>query len=311
MLEKKKSSSGNGIDIIDNNQEISIGQLIDSVTKSTGQRCTSAMIYNYEKHGLIPPPKRTEGGFRLFHIEDIRLVTCIKQWQAQGLSLNEIKERLCDCSDDFLKGFTPELPVSPRMQILKAAKVVFPKKGYAFTTLQDVAKEAGVSSSAIYQHFDNKEDLFLALTESLSFVDALDNINAALGSKDILDFAELRQALIDVAEAFISTHIDNIEIVRLFITESRDYPKVGASYCRFLIFPLEEMLENFFQKNVQLDIFRDVDLKIAVRAFYGMFSNYFILNEILYGKDVIDNPMKQSIEGMVDIFLTGLLNQKS
>ena len=285
-----------------------MGQFLDSVTKSTGQRCTSAMIYNYEKHGLIPPPKRTEGGFRIFHIEDIKLVTCIKRWQAQGLSLVEIKERLCDYTDDFPEDFTPELPVSPRLQILKAAEVVFPKKGYAFTTLQDVAKEAGISSSAIYQHFNNKEDLFLALTESLSFVDVLDNINAVLGSKDVLDFAELRQALIDLAEAFISTHTNNIEIVRLFITETRDYPMVGANYCRFLISPLEEMLEHFFQKHVQPEILCDVDLKIAVRAFYGMFSNYFMRNEILNGSEVVDIPIKQSIEGMVDIFLTGLLN---
>ena len=52
----------------------------------------------------------------------------------------------------------------------------------------------------------------------------------------------------------------------------------------------------------------DVDLKIAVRAFYGMFSNYFMRNEILNGSEVVDIPIKQSIEGMVDIFLTGLLN---
>ena len=310
MPKRKQSSNGNSFEvIIDNNHDVSMGQLLDSVTKMTGQRCTPAMIYNYEKHGLIPPPNRTEGGFRLFKIEDIKLVTCIKQWQVQGLSLMEIKERLHDCPDEFLKDFAPEIPLTPRLQILKAAEIVFPQKGYAFTTVQDIVKASGISSSVIYQHFNNKEDLFLALTENLSFVDALENINAALGDKDTLDFAELRQALIDVAEVYIKTFTNNIEIVRLFITESHDYPNVGERFCRFLIRPVEEILERFFQKHAQPEKFSDVDLKIAVRAFYGMFTNYFMFNDMLNGKKVMKLPKQQYITSSVDFFLTGLMNQ--
>ena len=293
-----------------NGMTLTIGQLVDSVTKLTGERCTPAMIYNYEKHGLIPEPKRTDGGFRLFQLQDIQRVVCIKRWQAEHLTLDEIKEKMEDCQDDF--AFSSDLSYLPedrRAQILDAAEVVFPSKGYASTTLQDIANQAGISSSSIYQYFESKEELFLALTETLSFADVLDNINAALEDKAIIDFADLRHALIDVAETFMRTHIKNSEIVRLYIAESREFPDVGVYYCRFLISPMEELLNRFLQNHSHLDIFRDYDLRIAVRAFFGMLSNYFVVDEVLHGKEVIPLPMKQSIETMVDLFLNGLLNK--
>lgn len=47
-----------------------------------------------------------------------------------------------------------------RQTILNAAEDVFRKQGVANTTLNDIAKQAGVTRGAIYWHFDNKLDLF-------------------------------------------------------------------------------------------------------------------------------------------------------
>ena len=299
----------NGIEIrIDKEREISIGQLVESVSKLTGMRCTTAMIYNYEKQGLIPPPRRTEGGFRLFHIEDIQLVACIKQWQALGLSLGEIKERLDECSNKFFEdAFILDLPADPRRQILRAAAVVFPQKGYASTTLQDVAQEAGLSSSAIYQHFNSKEDLFLALTDNLDFSDTLHQINDALNSQNDVDLKDVRQALIAVAEAFSDTHTRNAEIVRLFISEARQFPEVGERYCRRLIAPVEDSLEQYLTNQMQRGVLKKVEVKLAVHAFYGIFLNFIITQQLLRGEGILYFPKKDRISQLVDIYLQGML----
>jgi len=54
-----------------------------------------------------------------------------------------------------------------RQKILCAAERMFYKKGVPNTTLEEVAKEAGVTRGAIYWHFANKTDLFLALYEAV------------------------------------------------------------------------------------------------------------------------------------------------
>jgi AcrR family transcriptional regulator len=47
---------------------------------------------------------------------------------------------------------------------VEAARVVFAKKGYHDATMDDVAKEVGVSKGALYSYFKSKEDLLKEIT---------------------------------------------------------------------------------------------------------------------------------------------------
>ena len=46
-----------------------------------------------------------------------------------------------------------------KAMLLDAAQRVFSRQGYATTTLQDIAKEAGMTRGAVYHHFDGKGDI--------------------------------------------------------------------------------------------------------------------------------------------------------
>lgn len=306
----KTTTPENGIDIKkDTHREISIGQLVDCVSKMTEHRCTSAMIYNYEKLGLIPEPARTEGGFRQFRIEDINLVANIKRWQSQGWSLTHIKEKLQSGEDEFIDvASLLDLPADRRTQILEAAGSVFPRKGYAGTTLQDVALEANISSSAIYQYFRSKEDLFLALVDNLSFIELLGNINLSIDEDKEISYEEVRKSLIDVGEAFLDTHMRYAEIVRMFISEARDFPEVGKRYCIRLIAPVEKLLNRYLEQQMKRGILRDVDVQLAVHAFYGIFLNFVITQKLLVGEGILYFPKKDRVNKLVDIFLNGMFN---
>jgi AcrR family transcriptional regulator len=50
-----------------------------------------------------------------------------------------------------------------RAKLLDAARELIREKGYDHTTLQDVARRAGMTSGAIYGNFKNRDDLFMAL----------------------------------------------------------------------------------------------------------------------------------------------------
>jgi AcrR family transcriptional regulator len=63
-------------------------------------------------------------------------------------------------------------------QILEAARTVLGNKGYAATTISEVAAEAGVSRGLLHYYFESKEDLLarvvrLNLERSLELVDQL------------------------------------------------------------------------------------------------------------------------------------------
>jgi AcrR family transcriptional regulator len=52
-----------------------------------------------------------------------------------------------------------------RATLVDAAGRVFAKHGYAGSSMDQIAEEAGFSKGALYWHFDGKEDLFFALVE--------------------------------------------------------------------------------------------------------------------------------------------------
>ncbi len=54
--------------------------------------------------------------------------------------------------------------------ILRTAERLFATKGFNGTSMNDIVKESGVSKGAIYNHFENKERLFLTLLDAQTVV---------------------------------------------------------------------------------------------------------------------------------------------
>lgn len=78
---------------------------------------------------------------------------------------------------------TKEQALATREQLLDAAEVVFHRKGVAKATLDDIAREAGMTRGAVYWHFANKSEVFVAMCDrvALPLQGMLDEIAAAPG----------------------------------------------------------------------------------------------------------------------------------
>ncbi|CAM8649881.1 AcrR Transcriptional regulator [Comamonadaceae bacterium] len=63
---------------------------------------------------------------------------------------------------------TKEEALATRELILDAAERVFYQRGVSRTSLQEIAKEAGLTRGAIYWHFENKGELFHAMMERVT-----------------------------------------------------------------------------------------------------------------------------------------------
>jgi DNA-binding transcriptional MerR regulator len=91
------------------------GLLIGELAKRAGVSVDT--VRYYERERLLPRARRTEGGFRVFTLEAVERLQFIKQAQAIGLSLDEIRELLgsegeaaeCKRMRDLLKSKLAEL----------------------------------------------------------------------------------------------------------------------------------------------------------------------------------------------------------
>ena len=109
-----------------------------------------------------------------------------------------------------------------RQQIIEAARQVFHERGVSRTSLEQIAKAAGVSRGAVYWHFANKAEVFFAMQEhaSVPLLTRLDGLLLAEGLADPLEGIE--QAL----NAFFQTLQHHPEVRQVF--------EIMASRCEYV-----------------------------------------------------------------------------
>jgi AcrR family transcriptional regulator len=77
-----------------------------------------------------------------------------------------------------------------RLRLLKSARELFRRDGYAVTSLDRIAEAAGYSKGAVYSNFDGKEAIFLAVLESENeenLKGLLERLDGASEMPDIVD----------------------------------------------------------------------------------------------------------------------------
>ncbi|MBL8300675.1 MAG: TetR/AcrR family transcriptional regulator [Rhodanobacteraceae bacterium] len=75
----------------------------------------------------------------------------------------------------------PELQQQRRQQILDGAERCFRAKGFHQASMQDIAREAGVSMGLLYRYFENKEAIVasFATTDSAGVIALIDELAAS------------------------------------------------------------------------------------------------------------------------------------
>ena len=70
-----------------------------------------------------------------------------------------------------------------RQLVLEAAERLFVANGFAATSLEDIAREAGFSKGAVYSNFEGKTDLFFAIVEQ-QFEQLAERLRVAVEAED-------------------------------------------------------------------------------------------------------------------------------
>jgi AcrR family transcriptional regulator len=118
-----------------------------------------------------------------------------------------------------------------RQAILHAARDLFLRKGYAGTSMDEVAFMAEASKVTIYKHFSDKQTLFIAVVThaidearagSQSLVDQLGNSTDL--ELDLRDFARQHVALV--------TQPHLIQMRRMIISEAHRFPDLARAWHR-------------------------------------------------------------------------------
>ncbi len=152
-----------------------------------------------------------------------------------------------------------------RAMILATSAKLFSQRGYKGVSIRDIAQAAGMTNAALYYHFKNKEDLFLAMLRDDHEKTMASLQAAARGPGDLRD--DLKQLMLRYVE--ITCHQrQSFQMLWRDIRQIGDArgPKLFGEMRHRLLHPLEERLE----AAQAADEIQKGDAQLYARVLHGM-----------------------------------------
>jgi len=183
-----------------------------------------------------------------------------------------------------------------REQIVEAATRVFAEKGFHCATTREVARAAGVSEGTIYNYFEDKDALLLAI---------LDRLNET--ERRAADFEEgmatdFRGFLKQYLRRRMTLIWESREVFRVVLSEMLVNGELRERYLRHVADPTMRIAEENLRSRMEQGEVRETDAPLAMRSVAGAVLGVLVLD--LLGDEEIGSRSDE-----VPDVLTGLLIQ--
>jgi TetR/AcrR family fatty acid metabolism transcriptional regulator len=185
-----------------------------------------------------------------------------------------------------------------REQILRAATRVFAAKGFSRATTREVAREAGISEGTIYNYFEDKDALLMAIMDELNETErrAEDFEVGLAGDFDGFVEAYLRHRMAVIWE--------NREIFRVVMAEMLVNARLRERYMREVVEPTMRIGEQNFRARIEQGTARATDVPLAMRAFAGAVLGLLVLG--LLGDEELGSRWNEASGVLGGVLLHGL-----
>lgn len=192
---------------------------------------------------------------------------------------------------------THDRQTAKRDQILKGAMTVFLRSGYAGTSMDRVAAEAGVSKQTIYSHFQDKAGLFRSLIEgeTLSRFEAVFHLDPQHIDPETL----LRR----LAEIYFTQVVDNsyyVPLLRIVMAESERFPELAELFIHTVAQRGKRLLCEYFRHRPELNI---RDPEAIAQIFFGSMVSWVILQKMLHGERSIDLSRDRIVDQLIELII--------
>jgi AcrR family transcriptional regulator len=185
-----------------------------------------------------------------------------------------------------------------RGQILEAATRVFAEKGFRRSTTREVARAAGVSEGTIYNYFEDKDALLMAIVDRLNETERrAEDFEEGMATDFPGFFKEyLRRRMFFIWE--------NREVFRVVLSEMLVNAELRETYLGQVVMPTMKIAEENFRLRAQQGEMRATDAPLAVRAVTGAVLGVLVLG--LLGDEEIGSRPGEVADVLAGLLIHGL-----
>lgn len=192
--------------------------------------------------------------------------------------------------------FKEQMIEARRTQILMGAAQVFAKKGFHRATTKEIARQAGVAEGTIYNYFDNKRDLLMAMVEMLG----TRSIKATILDHPPDDPKEFFSLLLHDRYQLLKEYG---HIMAPMIAEIFSDPDLREAIYQSILMPVAEPIEQYIQRRIDSGEFKPVNPIVITRALIGSIglNTAFQLSGVDPRYESI--PVEAMVEQIVEMFV--------
>lgn len=189
-------------------------------------------------------------------------------------------------------------------ELLDAALSLFVRKGYAHTSVAEIARAAGLSKGAVYLYFPSKQAILEALVERAVAPVARRALDAAgLAEADMR--ATLRNVFTIVATALGDPKV--FAVPKLVIREAVVAPEIAEMYRRAVFDAIFPPVVKIMERAIAAGRMRPVDPELTIRSIIGPILAHLLLAEVFGLHPAEGLALDRLIENHLDILFNGLL----
>jgi AcrR family transcriptional regulator len=153
-----------------------------------------------------------------------------------------------------------------REPILAAAAELFHARGYSATSMQDIARAAGLSRPALYYHFRDKHDILSALVEQITLRTEREAARIAASAPDRDPPSILRE----IVRAHALVILERPAQFSVLLREERHLPEPARATQQRGKRDLLERFSSVIADGAKAGYFRAVDPYLAALGIFGM-----------------------------------------
>lgn len=197
---------------------------------------------------------------------------------------------------------TKEEAARTRRAVLKAAVKTFSLKGYSGTSLEAVAKEAGMTRGAIYWHFKNKYQLLDAVIQQTH-----EKMKARVEKVFDSPISPMNKARQLIYEFFlIISEEDEFRVIEeLMVFKSQKKKELQRFYKDHMekVKEMRELMKGLILEGIEAGEFDSrLDPEIAVSAWISYVGGI----KSAWLSDIETFSLRESAESLADIFINGI-----
>ncbi|MCB5196271.1 TetR/AcrR family transcriptional regulator [Deefgea salmonis] len=186
-----------------------------------------------------------------------------------------------------------------RQQILDGARRVFIELGFAHSSVEKIAKAAGVAKGTIYNYFDSKEALFVALIAG-----------ECAGETQLPTLAQLRDAPIEAvlarfAKQWLSSLLqeEQAALFRIVLAEVMQFPALGQLIESSGPAQVVQLLSDYLAQLNQDEILQIDDARLAAEQLLALSDAGIIRQMQLSVRNPSSVQIEQHVISAVTVFL--------